>query len=50
MKKTLKIVLIIIAAVIFLLAAAALLLPKIIASAVYRDNFEQRFETYDKKS
>lgn len=47
MKKTFKIVLIIIATVIFLLATAALLLPKIIASAVYRDNFEQRFETYE---
>ena len=47
MNKTLKITLVIVAAAIFLLVAAALFLPKIIASAVYKDNFEQRFETYE---
>lgn len=47
MNKTLKITLVIVAAAIFLLVAAALSLPKIIASAVYKDNFEQRFETYE---
>ncbi len=46
MKKAFKITLIIIAAVIFPVAAAGLFLPKIIASVVYKDNFEQRFETY----
>lgn len=47
MNKTLKITLVIAGAAIFLLVAAALFLPKIIASAVYNDNFEQRFETYE---
>lgn len=47
MNKMLKITLVIVAAAIFLLVAAALFLPKIIASAVYKDNFEQRFETYE---
>ncbi len=47
MKKSLKITLIIIGAVVILLAAAAFFAPKIIAEAVYKDNFGKRFESYE---
>ena len=46
MKKALKITLIIVGVLALLLALAAIFAPPLIADAVYKDNFGQRFETY----
>ena len=47
MKKTLKITLIIAGVIVVLLILAGIFAPPIIADAVYKDNFGQRFETYE---
>lgn len=47
MKKALKITLIIVGVLAALLVLAAIFAPPLIADAVYRDNFGQRFETYE---
>lgn len=47
MKKVLKITLIIVGVLVVLLALAAIFTPPLIANAVYKDNFGQRFETYE---
>ena len=47
MKKALKITLIIVGVLVVLLVLAGIFAPPIIADAVYKDNFGQRFETYE---
>ena len=47
MKKALKITLTIVGVLVVLLVLAAIFAPPLIANAVYKDNFGQRFETYE---